>query len=85
MTGTLVGVVDRAGPLLDALGDAVSARRRGGAGVALLELDLTLQAQLSREVSLGVSYGLAAPGPALVGDVPAQRLLIELRASTQGG
>lgn len=83
LTGRLVGVVDRAGPLLDPQGDAIAARRRGGAGLALLELDLTLAAELSREVSLGIAWGLAAPGPALVGEVPAQRLLIELRASTQ--
>lgn len=84
ITGVLVGVVDRAGPLLDALGNGVPARRPEGAGLALYEVDLALQAQLSPELSLGLSWGLAAPGPALVGQVPAQRLLIELRASTQG-
>ena len=55
-----------------------------GAGLALLELDLALQAQLSPEMALAVIWGMAAPGPALVGEVPAQRLFVELRASTQG-
>ena len=38
----MVGMVDRAGPLLDPLGDPILARRSGGAGLALLELDVGL-------------------------------------------
>lgn len=82
--GLLVGMIDRAGPLLDPLGDPIAARRRGGAGLALLELDVGLSAQLSPEVALGVSWAAAAPGPVLVGEVPAQQLFLELRANTLG-
>lgn len=82
--GLLVGMVDRAGPLLDPLGDPILARRSGGAGLALLELDVGLSAQLSPDVALSISWAAAAPGPALVGEVPAQQLFVELRASTQG-
>lgn len=82
LTGLLVGVVDRAGPLVDPRGVAVVARRQGGAGVATIELDLELRAQLSADLALGLTWGVAAPGPALVGELPAQRVLVELCAES---
>ncbi|MBI1947893.1 MAG: hypothetical protein HYS27_19540 [Deltaproteobacteria bacterium] len=84
LTALVVGVVDRAGPLLDPWGAPVPARRGGGTGVALWELDLELAARLTDDLRLGVLWGIAAPGPALVGELPAQRLLVELRAATDG-
>lgn len=84
LTGMVVGVVDRAGPLVDPRGAPVVARRQGGGGVALWELDLELRAELSADLALGVTWGVAAPGAALVGEVPAQRLLVELCAKTNG-
>jgi hypothetical protein len=78
VTGRLVGIVDRSGPLLDVAGDPIP--QRTGSGLALVEIDARVELPLSRELSLGAAYGLALPGAALVGDQPAQRLLLTLRA-----
>lgn len=78
LTGRLVGIVDPDGPLLDTAGAPV--RQRVGHGLALLELDARLELPLTDGVSLGAGYGIAVPGAALVGDMPAQRLYVTLRA-----
>lgn len=83
LTGMLVGIVDRAGPLVDPFGVPVPARTGGAAGIALAELDLAVSARLTDDLSLAVAWGIAAPGPALAGELPAQRLLVELRAATE--
>lgn len=78
LTGRLVGIVDPDGPLLDTTGAPL--RQRVGHGLALLELDARLELPLTEGVSLGAGYGIAVPGAALVGDLPAQRLYVTLRA-----
>jgi hypothetical protein len=86
VTGRIVGIVDGRGPLLDPGGKAVP--QRVGRGVALVELDARLELPLTRDVALGAAWGLALPGAALIGDHPAQRLLVTLRAqasSDEGG
>jgi hypothetical protein len=81
VTGRIVGIVDRDGPLLDVTGAPVP--QRTGNGTALVELDAHLGLPVGRGFVVGVDYGVALPGAALIGDEPAQRFLVTLAATTE--
>jgi hypothetical protein len=81
VTGSLVGIVDAGGPLVDTSFAPLIGRRAGVGGVALYEVDGALDLPLGKGVGLAVGYGLAVPGRALANEVPAQRLLVSLHGS----
>jgi hypothetical protein len=76
----VTGLVDPSGVLLDTAFHAVPERTNHG-DLAFVEFDASLELPLSRDVALGVDYGVALPGSALIGNEPAQRLLVSIRAS----
>jgi hypothetical protein len=79
----MVGIVDPADPLVDTAGAPLP--MRVGAGIALLELDARFEVPLGAALFLDVGYGVALPGHALIGDQPAQRLLVALSGTTDTG
>ena len=75
-----LGMVDPNGPLLDTGFHALTEKNGTRGGLALVELDALAAIPLAKDVSLGVGYGVGLPGRALIGDQPAQRLFVTLRA-----